>query len=421
MSVHIAIGTPMGVAVNVVAADGLASDRLPAPPPIQHSPVPVPQPGSVLDLVFGIDCTSSMGPYIAAAKESLLSIATRFQQQYPGEGRLRVGVVAYQDHSPQPAAYITKVHSLSPDISAARTFINELRAYGGGDGPEAVGAALGKIVESEWRADATKVAVLIADAPPHGLGEAGDGFSQGVPNSTDPFVAVDALAAAGISLYPVGCLPALNQYRFAIPFFVEAARKTGGKAVALSGARRLGDVILGAGLVEIGLTDLRAEAQRRVAAVAEANPAWTTRQVHVQVAADLQEEGMVYRSLAGAPDLKDKTKNGALFADVTNLSAAREKAPKAVVEAPTVDDTIVDRDEFPVYRSLAASAADDDEFADDDELPVYRSASSEPAYRSFAGPARKRAARVAEPESDAPLVTESSISVDFLSSLLAAA
>ena len=99
---------------------------------------------------------------------------------------------------------------------------------------------------------------------------------------------------------------------------------------------------------------------------------------------------MVYRSLAGAADLKDETKNGALFADVTNLAAAREKAPKAV------DDTIVDGDELPTYRSLTASVADDD-----DESPVYRSA------------------RVAEPESDAPLVTESSISVDFLSSLLA--
>jgi hypothetical protein len=465
MSVSIAIGTPMGVAVHVVAEGALSSARLPAPPSLQAPPVPhpaphpapVPDPQSSMDLVLAIDCTASMDTYIEAAKQSLLEVANRFEQQYPGDGRLRIGVVAYRDHPPQDSSYITKLHPLSADVSAARAFIGALGASGGGDGPEAVGAALGEVVQCEWRTDATKVAVIIADAPPHGIGERGDGFPQGVPDSTDPFVAIDALAASGVRLYPVGCLPTLNQYRFATPFFVEAARKTGGKAVALTGAGRLGDVILGASVVEMGLTDLKADAQRRVATVAAANPAWTTHEVHIQVASDLQETGAVYRSLGGAQDLSEKTKNASLFEGVADLATARKKAPGAVVEdtAPTGG-----RDSPPCYRSLGSvsrSAGGEVGNDDDDGEPAYRSLGGggghdepayrslggggghdEPAYRSLGGgghahghdapvyrsasrSAHKRVAVDAAPKPDASLVTESCITADFLGALLVAA
>lgn len=40
-----------------------------------------------------------------------------------------------------------------------------------GDGPEAVTAALKAAIELNWRPMASKMAVLIADAPPHGIGE----------------------------------------------------------------------------------------------------------------------------------------------------------------------------------------------------------------------------------------------------------
>ena len=33
----------------------------------------------------------------------------------------------------------------------------------------------------DWRPQASKMAVLIADAPPHGIGEYGDGFPNGSP------------------------------------------------------------------------------------------------------------------------------------------------------------------------------------------------------------------------------------------------
>jgi hypothetical protein len=53
--------------------------------------------------------------------------------------------------------------------------LSGLYASGGGDGPEAITAAMAEALQMQWRPLATKMIVLIADAPPHGIGEYGDG------------------------------------------------------------------------------------------------------------------------------------------------------------------------------------------------------------------------------------------------------
>jgi len=88
---------------------------------------------------------------------------------------LRVGLVAYRDHPPQDHTYITKNFGFSSDISKVHKDLSGLYASGGGDGPEAVTAALAEALNMDWRPAASKMIVLIADAPPHGIGEYGDG------------------------------------------------------------------------------------------------------------------------------------------------------------------------------------------------------------------------------------------------------
>ena len=90
-----------------------------------------------------------------------------------------------------------------------------------------------------WRESATKVCILIADAPPHGLGESNDGFPNGAPTGIDPIEVLDQMSMKGICVYSVGCLPALSAYRHATKFFVAAAEKTNGQAVALGSADSL--------------------------------------------------------------------------------------------------------------------------------------------------------------------------------------
>jgi hypothetical protein len=56
--------------------------------------------------------------------------------------------------------------------------LSSLVAAGGGDGPEAQTAALAAALDMDWADGAIKMVVLITDAPPHGLGETGDGFTK---------------------------------------------------------------------------------------------------------------------------------------------------------------------------------------------------------------------------------------------------
>lgn len=83
---------------------------------------------------------------------------------------MRVGMVNYRDHPPQDNTYITQVNNFTDNINQSKAFIQATVAEGGGDGPEAVCCGLDDCLNKlEWREDSTKIAILIADAPPHGL------------------------------------------------------------------------------------------------------------------------------------------------------------------------------------------------------------------------------------------------------------
>ncbi|KAG5638709.1 hypothetical protein H0H81_010691 [Sphagnurus paluster] len=145
----------------------------------QQSPqyIPIVDEGrKMLDLVFIQDCTGSQGSYIASATKNIEQICAHIFEsgklQSPED--LRVGLVAFRDHPPQDHTYITKNFGFSSDISKVHTHLTGLYASGGGDGPEAVTAAMAEALGMDWRENASKMVVLIADAPPHGIGEYGD-------------------------------------------------------------------------------------------------------------------------------------------------------------------------------------------------------------------------------------------------------
>ena len=65
-------------------------------------------------------------------------------------------------------SYLRELHGEWPNSAILDRADHEL-AGGGGDGPEAVTSGLAaSLTELEWRRAASKMVVLIADAPPHG-------------------------------------------------------------------------------------------------------------------------------------------------------------------------------------------------------------------------------------------------------------
>merc|ERR1711871_1045080 len=173
---------------------------------------------------------------------------------------------------------------------------------------------------------------------------------------------LDNMSAKGITIYSVGCQPALSSYMYATEFFIACAQRTNGQAVALGSAASLADVILGAGIEEM---DFEA----------------------------LQAKGVQARKVGGS---RLKSDHAELVSSASCLAAAKaslcEKGPTsspAVMRkkkchrlrtSPTTDDwhDVVEdfEEEFAVYRSLEAGA-DGHRSAGipppPGEFPIYRS------------------------------------------------
>jgi hypothetical protein len=63
------------------------------------------------------------------------------------------------------------VDDLTDDMEKTKKTISNANASGGGDCPEAVCCGLYDCLDKlSWRDEAVKCVILIADAPPHGLG-----------------------------------------------------------------------------------------------------------------------------------------------------------------------------------------------------------------------------------------------------------
>lgn len=99
------------------------------------------------------------------------------------------------------------MHDFTAQVNEMRSWLQQCQASGGGDGPEAVADGLHAALKLSWRPESTKICVLIADAPPHGLDPSRDGFPNGCPNGLDPVQIVRQMAEERITLYSVGVEP----------------------------------------------------------------------------------------------------------------------------------------------------------------------------------------------------------------------
>jgi hypothetical protein len=231
-------------------------------------PQPVVEEGRrYLDLVFIQDCTGSQGSYISSATKNIERICEHIFEsgRLQAKEDLRVGLVAFRDHPPQDHTYVTKNFGFSSDITDVHKHLTTLYASGGGDGPEAVTAALAEAVNMDWNPHATKMVVLIADAPPHGIGEFGDGFEDGSPDGHDPLHIARLMASRGITLFFVACEPALSGYSYAPDFYKAITNITSGLMLPLTTADLLAHAIVGSVLENLDMERLVREVGQAVA------------------------------------------------------------------------------------------------------------------------------------------------------------
>ncbi|HEX6375114.1 MAG TPA: VWA domain-containing protein [Allosphingosinicella sp.] len=115
------------------------------------------------DLMLAIDTTGSMGDEINYLKSELRAILADIRRAHPGLD-IRLGLVAYRDLGD---VYVTRTYPFVANLEAMQANLRAQYAEGGGDYPEAMDLALARAVSQDWRPDAVKSLLLVADAPPH--------------------------------------------------------------------------------------------------------------------------------------------------------------------------------------------------------------------------------------------------------------
>lgn len=127
------------------------------------------QPGTaVIELMFVLDTTGSMGGMLEGAKSKIWSIVNDVLQQRGNRGAIiRVGLVAYRDRGD---AYVTKITALSDNLDSVYSQLMRFRPEGGGDTPEDVRSAMADALRAGgWSAPGprtSQVMFLVGDAPP---------------------------------------------------------------------------------------------------------------------------------------------------------------------------------------------------------------------------------------------------------------
>jgi hypothetical protein len=135
------------------------------------------------DVVFVVDTTGSMGPYIEAVKAQATLLLADLKKKFSD---IRVAVVDYRDGEPfsqDPPDYVLRVRQpLTSDMTEAQAGIDSLDLGVGGDTPESLYSAIYRVAQGaaestdgtamkQWRdgPDVSRNIILMGDAPGHRL------------------------------------------------------------------------------------------------------------------------------------------------------------------------------------------------------------------------------------------------------------
>ncbi len=121
------------------------------------------QPVRRLDLLLTLDATGSMSDEMRYLQTELRATLQRVARANEGLD-IRAGLIVYRDRGDE---YVIRDFPFTDDLPAFEADLAQQRAQGGGDTPEAMHTALRAGEGFDWRPDAVKVNLLVADAPPH--------------------------------------------------------------------------------------------------------------------------------------------------------------------------------------------------------------------------------------------------------------
>ncbi|CAB4445616.1 unnamed protein product [Rhizophagus irregularis] len=134
-----------------------------------------------VDLCFVLDCTDSMEPFIAAARDCIIQVTNYIKHTNPSI-ELRVGFCGYRDHCDGDGRL--QFLDFTDKYEQFITYMQSVFHYGGGDAPEDVLGGLNEaITKMDWK-NGTRVLLHIGDYPPHGtkFTDLSDSYPDGDPH-----------------------------------------------------------------------------------------------------------------------------------------------------------------------------------------------------------------------------------------------
>jgi hypothetical protein len=169
---------------------------------------------SRIDLAFCVDLTSSMTPFIEAARAQMHHILKGVRTTPDVD--LRVAIVGYRDHGSLP---VTELHPFEADTHETRKVLDALKVQSpreNTDAAEAVFSGLVACLDLAWREGAYKVVVLVGDAPPHACGADAhpfpDRFKDGDPTGLSLDDVTNRLEEKGVFLHALGMVPSVTPH-----------------------------------------------------------------------------------------------------------------------------------------------------------------------------------------------------------------
>ena len=126
--------------------------------------------GRPVDIIFVMDVTESMQPYIDAIKQNMITFAHDLQAN---NRDYRLGLVTFEDYvvSKYPDCNCAYQNKFTSNVNEFINWVGTLHAGGGGDIPEDQLDALTYAATFPFRPDAQGILILITDAPPHFKGD----------------------------------------------------------------------------------------------------------------------------------------------------------------------------------------------------------------------------------------------------------
>ena len=196
-----------------------------------------------LDLLFIMDISASMDPYINQVKKNLINIMNKIINECPGID-IYVGIICYIDMYQNLLDYYINI-DFTLNHNEIEKIIRNVNTHANNDDPEDLAWAMEMAINKTWTNNARSI-VLVADNPCHGIKyhSLQDKSPNGIPNRKDIEESIEELARKNITLYCIKIQETTNQM---FQIFENIYKKYGNckfSVVPLNNDKNLPDIIV---------------------------------------------------------------------------------------------------------------------------------------------------------------------------------